>query len=213
MALKMDSSDKIAIIGYSGAGKTTLMEYLIKTFHFNMIVVDPVSRFSEKKHIRYVGKVKCKNPRKNKVCFKLRTEEQLEAIIEKLNDNDKEEIFLVVDEIDQYTTTRKLYAETSLYFQQGRNYHHGGMFSVRQVGRLNKQILSNCHYLFLFKILNEDDVEYLQQITGLALRKDIRKLGKHNFFIIDLHTSTILGKFYYSKKEHKILKDDSEDEE
>ena len=205
--MKFNSSDKICIIGYSGAGKSTLMEFLIDALAFDSVVIDPVSRFSNKKNIRFVGQVKCKNPRDNKICFKIQDEEGLEKIITKMNDNDKKELFLVVDEIDQYTTTRKLMTETSLYFQQGRNYNHGGMFSVRQVGRLNKQILSNSHYLFLFKILNEDDVEYLQNITGLALKKDILKLGKHNFFIIDLHNSEILGTYKFDKKKKAIVRD------
>lgn len=205
--MRINSSDKICIIGYSGAGKSTLMEFLIDDFNFDSVVIDPVSRFSSRKNIRYVGKVKCKHPRDNKVCFKIQDEDGLEKIIKTMNDNDFKDMFLIVDEIDQYTTTRKLMPETSLYFQQGRNYNHGGMFSVRQVGRLNKQILSNSHYLFLFKVINESDIEYLENITGLELKKNVLKLGRHNFFIIDLHNSEILGTFKFDKKTHKIIRD------
>lgn len=207
MKIKIDTSDKICIIGYSGAGKSTLMEFMIDSLAFDSVVIDPVSRFSKMKNIRYVGKVKCKNPRDNKVCFKIQDEQGLETIIKTMNDNDMKEMFLIVDEIDQYTTTRKLMPETSLYFQQGRNYRHGGMFSVRQVGRLNKQILSNSHYLFLFKIMNESDVEYLENITGLALKKEILALDKHNFYIIDLHNSEILGTYKFDKKKKAIIKE------
>ena len=53
--MRINSSDKICIIGYSGAGKSTLMEFLIDDFNFDSVVIDPVSRFSNRKNIRYVA--------------------------------------------------------------------------------------------------------------------------------------------------------------
>jgi ABC-type dipeptide/oligopeptide/nickel transport system ATPase component len=195
------SEDKISIIGYSGSGKSTLMKHLINTLNFNFIIVDTVSLFSKKKPIRYKGVVECLNPRKNKRCIKIQDEDDLENIIKILNDKSNTKLFLVVDEIDQYTNTQHLLPETSLYFQQGRNYKHGGLFSVRQVGRLNKQILSNSHYLFLFKIFNKSDIEYLNQITGMPLTNYIVSLKPHEFYIIDLQISEILGKYILKGKQ------------
>jgi hypothetical protein len=179
------------------------MKYLIDNLNFNFIIIDPVSLFSKKKPIRYKGVVECLNPKKNKKCIKIQNEEDLEAIIKVLNDKANTKLFLVVDEIDQYTDVHHLYPETSLYFQQGRNYRHGGLFSVRQVGRLNKQILANSHYLFLFKIYNKNDMEYLNGITGMPLTGYIVDLKPHEFYIIDLQLSQILGK--YILKDNKII--------
>ena len=206
--MKISYEDKIILIGYSGCGKTTLMDYFISSVlrSYNCIVLDPVSRFSVLKNIRYSGKVKCRNPRKNKICFKLQNEGELNALVKKLNDKDKMNAMLVVDEIDQFTKTRTMSHELSLYFQQGRNYNHGGIFSVRQVGRLNKEILSNSHYLFLFKINNRNDIQTLESITGLELDEMIKKLPRYHFYIIDLHSSDSLGMFTFNRKKQTIDK-------
>lgn len=206
--MKISYQDKIVLIGYSGCGKTTLMDYFIDGVlkGYNCIVLDPVSRFSILKNIRYSGKVQCKRPRKNKVCFKLQNEAELNALVKKLNDKDKMNAMLIVDEIDQFTRTRTMSNELSLYFQQGRNYNHGGMFSVRQVGKLNKEILSNSHYLFLFKINNKNDVQTLESITGLELDEMIKKLPKYHFYIIDLHNSESFGMFTFDKKSKSLNK-------
>ncbi len=189
---------KIVIVGYSGAGKSTLLGFFIKKIakaKFFAVIVDTTSKFSRLKHIRYKGKTEClyKNP--NSVCIKIQSEEDLENIIKNINDKDRLPMLLIVDEIDQFTDVHSLMPETSLFFQQGRNYRHGGIFTIRQIGRLNKQILSNSQILILFKIYNRNDIEYLCSITGMDLRQEINELKPHEFFIIDLTNSENLGKF------------------
>ena len=193
--MNINYQDKICIIGYSGSGKSTLTKYFVKSLYpMKMVIVDPISLFSEKKPIDYTGIVTCLNPSKNKVCVKIHTDEQLDKIINNIN-HTYSKMILVVDEIDNYIDTHFMLDQTSKYFQQGRNYGHGGIFTVRQVGRLNKQILSNSHYLFLFKIFNKNDIIYLESITGLPLADKINSLPLHNFLIIDLWNSEIKGNF------------------
>lgn len=199
ISINIREDDKISIVGYSGAGKTLLLEYFLKNVinNFpNLIVIDPVSRFSEKTNIRFKGKVQCLNPSPNKICYKLQTEEDLEQVCKTINDLDEEPAFLIVDEIDQFTDVYSLMSETSLFFQQGRNYNHGGMFTVRQLGgRLNKQIFGNSHYLILFKVYIKADIDYLNGMLPMRFINLIPSLKEHSFFLIDLRMSKIIGEF------------------
>ena len=196
--INVTSDDKLCIVGYSGAGKTLILEYVVNSVisQFpNLVIVDPVSRFSERTGIRFRGKIKCLNPSPNKVCLKLQSEADMEELCETINNLDDVPAFLVVDEIDQFTDVHSLMPETSLYLQQGRNYHHGGLFTARQVGRLNKQILSNSHYLILFRIYNKADLQTLNEILPYRFMQLIPKLQPHSFYFIDMQKSEILGEF------------------
>lgn len=200
--IELDVSDKVCMIGYSGSGKTTLMKWLIGHLKFPMLVIDTTSNFTYRKNIRYKGALvplpELKN--KDKKFVKIQSDAELEQLIKKINDNDRLNLWLCVDEIDQYTDVYNLEPETSLYFQQGRNYGHGGMFSVRQVGRLNKQVLSNSHYLFLFRIYNKNDLDYISQIIGMDVKPLVQSLDLHQFAIIDLQSTSILGTYILKDK-------------
>ena len=189
---------KIVICGYSGAGKSTLLGYFIKELAKNKItsvIVDTTSKFSEIKNIRYRGKSPCKYKNPNSICIKIQNEDDLEKIVKRINDKDKTPITLIVDEIDQFTDTYGLQPETSLFFQQGRNYKHGGIFTIRQIGRLNKQILSNSQTLILFKIYNKNDIDYLTSAIGIDITELVYDLKPHEFYILDLTNSVIVGKY------------------
>ena len=193
---------KIVLCGYSGAGKSTLLDYFIKNIaksKLNSVIVDTTSKFSHRKNIRYKGKTKCKYANPNSVCIKIQTELDLEKIIKNINDKDNTPMLLIVDEIDQYTDTHSLMPETSLFFQQGRNYDHGGIFSIRQIGRLNKQILSNSQILILFKIYNKNDIDYLTSAIGIDVSDLVYDLKPHEFYIVDLTNSIIIGKYILNK--------------
>ena len=201
------SDDKFCVAGYSGAGKTLLMKYFLDNVvsNFpNLIVIDPVSKFSEKVNIRYKGVVKALKPRPNQVVYKIQTEEDMEKILTKVNDLDNESAFVICDEIDQFIPFNHMFTETSLFFQQGRNYNHGGMFTVRQMGRLNKQIFSNSHYLILFRVYNRNDIDYLTTVIPYKFVKLIPELSEHSFYLIDLHTSRIIGEYELDLTKDKL---------
>jgi hypothetical protein len=108
-----------------------------------MIVFDTTHKFSIVPKMNHVGITRCKKPREGKICLKIHTPEQLEAVIEKLNNGDSP-FFLVIDEIDRFTSPNTLLPETKLYLEEGRNWNRGGVFSVRRhahplapVGRLS----------------------------------------------------------------------------
>ena len=198
----IDYDKKCVIVGYSGAGKSTLLNYFLKEIakeKLNCVVVDTTSKFSEKKNIRYRGKTKCKHRNKNSVCVKIQNETDLEKIVKGINDKDTIPILLVVDEIDQFTNTYHLMPETSLFFQQGRNYNHGGIFTIRQIGRLNKQILSNAQTLVLFKIYNKNDIDYLTSAIGIDVSDMVYELKPHEFYLLDLTNSVVIGKYILNK--------------
>lgn len=192
----IDISDKIVIIGYSGSGKTYLLDYIIKSQLdniFPLYVIDTVNRFSKVQSYDYSGITECNEKRKGKTCIKIHSELQLEKMVSYLN-HKKDQFFLCVDEIDRYTNTNNLMNETKLYLEEGRNFDRGGIFTIRRVGFLNKSILGNSHYLFLFKLNIKTDIEYLSSITGINLF-ELEFHDVHSFYVIDLHTSEILGEY------------------
>lgn len=204
----IDYPKKTILVGYSGAGKSTLLDFFIRNISknkLNCVIVDTTSKFSIPKPIRYKGKMVSKYKNENAITIKIQDENDLEKIIKKINDKDKTPIILVVDEIDQYTDTYGLQPETSLFFQQGRNYGHGGLFSIRQVGRLNKQILSNSQTLILFKIYNKSDIDYLSNAIGIDVKELVYDLKPHEFYILDLTNSIIIGKYIYDKKKKDLV--------
>jgi len=192
--INFKQEDKITIIGHSGAGKTTLMGWLIenkmKTFQ-NVYIVDTVNRFSNVPSLDYVGVTKCKKQYANITCIKLHTEIQFEALIYYLSSHFSK-FFVAVDEIDRYVSIYRLYPEVKLWLEEGRNFDRGGLFTVRRVGFLNKSILGNSHYLFLFKMNIATDLDYISQITGVNV-SNLQYHGEHSFYIIDLYKTKILG--------------------
>lgn len=207
MTWEIDQSDKIIIVGYSGAGKSTLLKFFIDNYFIkfeNLVIVDPTAKFSFLEKREYFGVVKCLNPRKNKICVKLSGENQIEKLISVINRYDKP-VFLVVDEIDGFIPVYFLPYQFGIYSEQGRNWNQGGIFTVRRIGALNKSIFSNSHYLIMFKIYNQRDVAYLEQTTDINVRELISKLGEHDFFVIDLHFSKVIGHFVVSGNKLKSL--------
>lgn len=190
--INIDVSEKIAIIGQSGSGKTTLMEFLINRTPFKKIIIDSVGRFTTVTDIHYTGLI---GKSSSAIYLKIRDENDLEVIMKIINRNYNESVYFIVDEIDQYTNPLSMGRETSLFFQQGRNYSHGGLFSVRQIGRLNKQIFTNCRYIFLFSTHNKNDILYLQQSLPFNVGEMIYNLGQYQFYIIDSFLSKNEGKY------------------
>lgn len=193
--IDLDISEKIIIIGQSGSGKTTLEEFFINSIPFKKIIIDSVGRFSSVTDIHYKGIV---GKSKTATYIKIRHEGDFETICKVINNNYAEPVYLIVDEIDQYTNPLSMQRETSLFFQQGRNYDHGGMFTVRQIGRTNKQIFTNCRYIFLFSTHNKNDILYLQQSLPFNIGEMIYNLDKYQFYIIDSFKSENLGKYMLS---------------
>lgn len=190
----IDISDKVVILGYSGSGKSTLLGWLLKTIKLRpLYIVDTVNIYSAVPSYNYSGVTKCNDPAKGKMCLKLHTPEQFEALLTYLN-HKKSNFFLAVDEIDRYCDVWHLTTEVKLYLEEGRNFGRGGIFTVRRVGFLNKSILGNAHYLYLFKSNNARDLQYLEQITGLDLFS-LKYSQEHAFHVIDLHNSRDLGEF------------------
>ena len=201
-------SDKIVIAGYSGAGKSTLLQYFIthvfQNFrHTKLIVVDPTARFSVRAKKTYNGTVKCLEPRKNKICIKISGEERYEALIARLNKY-YDPTFLVTDEVDGYIRTNYLPYNFGIYSEQGRNWNQGGCFTVRRLGALNKSILSNAHYLILFQVRNRMDRMYLESILDVDIDRLFGNLGEHDFAVIDMHLSKLLG--IYRLSGNKLIK-------
>ncbi len=196
----IDISDKVVVIGYSGSGKTTFMNHFIAhSTIVPMYIIDPIGNFSpipKWENYDYSGIVPCHQKIKEHTCIKMHDSNQFEGLIWYLSTK-KPQWFLVVDEIDRYIDVYPPLYHTQRYLEEGRNYGRGGMFSVRRVGFLNKSILSNAHYLVLFRILNYNDMKYLMSITDIP--NDLTYSNEHSFYIIDLFRSENLGEFLIKK--------------
>ena len=190
-------SDKASIIGMSGSGKTTLMKYLIDNSKYkNAFIIDTVNYFINliKVHINIdfsgiAGKYH------NYSILKIHNEIQLEGFIRYLRKSlANKPYFLIIDEIDRYTNPNHLMKYTKIYLEEGRNYGQGGIFSVRRIGFLNKSILGNSKYLYVFKINNMNDKNYLSNITGLNFNS-LEWKDSHSFHVFNLLSSEYLGEF------------------
>lgn len=191
---KIAQSDKAVIIGHSGSGKTTLLRYMIKHLSYSpMFVIDTANQLSYVPYYNYTGTTKCKDERKGLHCLKLHTDAELETLVDKLN-HKTGKFFLVIDEVDRFTGPSSLTPEVKLWLEEGRNFDRGGIFTVRRVGFLNKSILGNSHYLYLFKINNKRDREYLGSLVDYDIN-DLDYSNEHSFFVFDLYNSKLIGEF------------------
>jgi len=102
--------------------------------------------------------------------------------------------YLIIDEIDRYTNPNHLMRYTKIYLEEGRNYGQGGLFSVRRIGFLNKSILGNSKYVYIFKTNNVNDKNYLTNITGLNFN-NLSWKNSHSFHVFDLLSSEYIGEF------------------
>ena len=191
---KLKQSDKAVIIGHSGSGKTTLLNYIINESTFSpLFVIDTANQLSIVPSYDFVGETKCKCPRKGLHCLKLHTDIELETFVSKLNKK-AGKFFLVIDEVDRFTSPVSLTPEVKLWLEEGRNFDRGGIFTVRRVGFLNKSILGNSHYLYLFKINNRRDKEYLGSLVDYDINS-LKYSDEHSFFVFDLYNSKLIGEF------------------
>ncbi len=129
-------------------------------------------------------KAKCKV--KASECLHLSTPEQFNALIKIIVTN-RLPVFLAVDEIDHYIFPRKTDYYVHIWLQEGRNFDEGGLFTVRQVGLLNKELLSNAQKLILFQIRNSNDIKYLQGLVDFDVKELIMKLERFQYAIIDMY--------------------------
>jgi hypothetical protein len=195
MIPQINMDDKVVVVGYSGSGKTTYMRNFVKTTALKpLYIVDPIGNFSPNpswKNYEFSGVMPCSEKRQGHTCIKLSSTIQLEALIKHLSSK-KPKWFLIVDEIDRFLGTSPAPYYIRRYIEEGRNYSRGGMFSVRRIGFLNKSILSNAHYLVMFRLLNKNDKEYLNSIVDFDVM-ELDYSDPHSFFFFDLQRSENLG--------------------
>jgi GTPase SAR1 family protein len=193
--ITINQSDKILLIGYSGSGKTTLMNWILKNSlpkFKNIIYIDSVFYFYKPnvdlKFNGFIGKYK-----KNLFIFHYGDNNELEKLLYKLNSY-REPVFLIIDEIDQYTGSNSISQELKIYVEQGRNFQKGGMFSIRRLGFLNKSFMQS-HYIFIFHTSLQRDIDYFSNLSGINFSDYNIRLKPHEFYIFDTHTTEIHGKY------------------
>ena len=133
-----------------------------------------------------LGQVKAKCKVKARECLHLRTPTEFNALIKIIVEN-RLPIFLAVDEIDHYVPPRGIDYFVHLWLQEGRNFEEGGLFTVRQVGLLNKELLSNAQKLILFEIRNSNDIRYLQGMLDFDVKELVNRLHRFEYAVIDMY--------------------------
>lgn len=171
--MKIKISDSIIVIAKKGAGKTTLIRYLIeelrKSYHITIWdVLGNFTDFQHKKNVSYY----LVNPNNSK---------EIEALATQVFNRGN--TLLVIDEFDTfpYNTLKK----NNLYslFQLGRNRNIGFLLSCRRSVNISKDILANCSHTFIGQTGYLPDIERLQSYYSFRM-SDYQSLKSFQFLYI-----------------------------
>ena len=171
--MKIKISDSIIVIAKKGAGKTTLIRYLIeelrKSYHITVWdVLGNFTDFQHKKNVEY----HLVNPNNTK---------EIEALA--TDTFNRGNTLLVIDEFDvfPYNTLKK----NSLYnlFNLGRNRGIGFLLSARRTANISKDIIANATHVFIGSTGYLPDIERLQTYYTFDM-KDYHSLKQYQFLYI-----------------------------
>jgi len=147
--IEVDVSDKIAILGKSGSGKTNLIKVLISDVlkDYQFVLLDALGNFSE-----YEGK-----PNVEYHQITPTDEATVDDII--YSALERGNCMVVMDEIDRYKS--KPGSMVNELVNLGRNYGVGGIFAARRTADVNKDILANSPFIFTFQHILPQDLDVL----------------------------------------------------
>ena len=147
--LEVEVSDKISILGKTGSGKTNLIKVLMTDIFpdYFFVVLDTIGNMAEfegKENVDYHQVVPSD------------TNEVDEIIYGALERGD---CMVVIDEVDRYQTKKGTMLNELV--NVGRNYNVGGIFAARRTADVDKDILSNSAYIFVFQHILPQDLDVL----------------------------------------------------
>jgi energy-coupling factor transporter ATP-binding protein EcfA2 len=145
--------DTMLICGRSGSGKTTFLKSLVQRCK-RVVVIDTAYCFTKTKNIEVVRPV---------THFSQELDRTLLNVLK-----EKTNFLLVIDDIDSYEPIKsRVLLDLSIV---GRHQNVGLAISSRRPLRLPKTLIVNMRYIVTFSGILGDDLEYLEQNTGITIK-------------------------------------------
>jgi energy-coupling factor transporter ATP-binding protein EcfA2 len=147
--LEVDVSDKTTILGKTGSGKTNLIKVLMSDIlkDYQFVLLDALGNFSEydgQSNVDYHQVSPSDTAEVDQIIY---------SALEKGN------CMVVIDEVDRYDTKKGTMLNELV--NVGRNYGVGGIFAARRTADVDKDILANSPYIFVFQHILPQDLDVL----------------------------------------------------
>jgi len=171
--LVIESTDIVVIAGKRRSGKTTLAKGITSSIEseflkngVKIVTIDPLMELNGI-YIRFGDRVTS-----NKIlseCFKTKN------------------IFLRIDEADGFFPNRVTLSKyENEFIHIGRHWGLGGMFMTRRLARLHTDLVSQANKIFIFKLWNKADLDYLRGSDLGDFIPIVTQLKPYHFLGIDL---------------------------
>lgn len=157
--LEVDTDQKITVLGKTGSGKTNLIKVLMADIlpDYNFVLLDSIGNFAE-----FEGKPNIEYHQVNPA-----DEEEIDKII--YSALERGDCMVVIDEVDRYNSKKGTMLNELVNL--GRNYGVGGIFAARRTADVDKDILANSPYIFVFQHILPQDLSVL--IDWFAQPEDV----------------------------------------
>jgi len=147
--LEVNVSDKVSILGKTGSGKTNLIKVLMSDIlkDYDFVLLDSIGNFAEyegKENVEYHQVTPSDTNTVDDIIYKA---------LERGN------CMVVIDEVDRYQTKKGTMLNELVNL--GRNYEVGGIFAARRTADVDKDILSNSPFIFVFQHILPQDLDVL----------------------------------------------------
>ena len=174
--MNITSTDIVLIVGKRGSGKTTLLKgvtnaiepLFINGHGYGFVKVDPL-RELDGIPITYGDRIKY-----NQI---------LKDAFEKKNQ------FIITDEADGFFKNKASLSKLETNFIHiGRHYGLGGIFITRRLSNLHTDLVSQANKVFIFKLWQRSDLDYLKESGFSEFIGNILNLQPYEFLTIDVDT-------------------------
>jgi len=172
----------IAVFGRKGLGKTYLVKWIVRRSR-RMILIDTLNEYNNGTVVYDTDAL-----------FDMAMESEFRIIFRPLNDEDFEyaldlaiavgKLTLVIDEIDQHTTSYSLPEKLRWVIHYGRHYNVSLVVAARMPQRIRTDITAQADVILSFQQQGKATISYLKDFTDLDLDLYVRDLEAHKFISI-----------------------------
>jgi hypothetical protein len=190
--MRVDLKDKrFVILGLQGSGKTVLARDILSQ-HSNTFVYDTLDEYQD--FNRYVPKHRSYTPEALR---------EMDRAIQKyvVSRRDKVSLF-IIDEANRYCPNRRLLPNIIGYLNDfNRHLHLSFGVIARRPAQLNTDLMELAHYLFIFRLVGRNDLDYLSGIVE-GLDDAVRNLKPFYYVIVDQNRDFTIAKPVKMVKRH-----------
>lgn len=186
MAIKISNSDRVAIIGASGTGKTELAKFLLQKMN-RVVVIDPKHTFKmnvpgSKKWSRGWNIPLFASDFRLIVRPKMNDDEKLYDLVNKLYKMGHVTIY-----VDEMATLSDMFPDTTMLLKNvartGREKHVALWSAVQRPRGVPLVFFTECETFFVFNLRSEDDRNHIRGYVGDEV---LQRIPKYKFW----HCST-----------------------